>query len=365
MFTPIYCRETWIMALDKPEQAESTKPSYRKPSHIPKIYIDISNSSDETTKRKDRVISPAQQFLAKFRNISQGECTSNPSSIRNFNYDNNRLDDESEYRVKNHILGRLIGRGAFSSVREAFSLDHRQVLACKVVHKSDKATIIHRNIHTQFQLWKELSHEHLLPLEFLEENSLAYFAFSPLASCSLYDLLKKDKDLVFERALLYSNQLVQALYYLHCEKHIIHHDVKLENCLLFGEYNNSLKLGDFGFAQYVDTIYDENEEDLCGGSLPYIAPEQLDSVKPVNTPSVDMWSLGVLMYALYTGCIPFGHSIASVTEALIKQGDYDKALLHKCCSDKTCLTIVEGLLLVNSSSRINMEQMMNLLEQKL
>ncbi|OON13843.1 hypothetical protein X801_10374, partial [Opisthorchis viverrini] len=93
-------------------------------------------------------------------------------------------------------------------------------------------------------------------------------------------------------------QLVSAVEYCHSKK-IVHRDLKAENLLLDKDYN--IKLADFGFSNFYDG---ENKLDTYCGSPPYAAPELFQGQKYFG-PEVDVWSLGVILYTLVSGSLPF------------------------------------------------------------
>ena len=111
-------------------------------------------------------------------------------------------------------------------------------------------------------------------------------------------------------------QLCLAVHYLH-EKGIVHRDLKLENILL--DERCRVKLGDFGFTrEYERGTYLET---FCG-TTGYASPEMLMGKKYMG-PEVDIWSMGIILYCLLTGTLPFDHDNESVMRDMIIQGDFE------------------------------------------
>ena len=113
------------------------------------------------------------------------------------------------------------------------------------------------------------------------------------------ELLKRRKRLHELEVQCYTVQIINALKYLHSHR-IIHRDLKLGN--LFLNDKMEIKLGDFGLATKLD-FDGEKKRTICG-TPNYIAPEVLES-KQGHSFEVDIWSFGVILYAMIIGKPPF------------------------------------------------------------
>ena len=144
-------------------------------------------------------------------------------------------------------------------------------------------------------------------------------------------------------------QLINSLKFIH-SKGIIHRDIKLDNILI--DLNNSIKLCDFG----VGKNYKKNEKlkDQCGTPA-YIAPEILNNEEGYFGPPVDIWSSGVVLYAMLSGNVPFKANNIKDLHQLIINGQYNN--IKDISNDAR--NLIKKILEVDPSKRINIEGILN------
>ena len=152
----------------------------------------------------------------------------------------------------------------------------------------------------QKKIHKSIHHENIVNFEhYFEDTDNVYMLIELCPNQTLHELLKRRKTITELEVQYYVYQIVKALQYLHNLK-IIHRDLKLAN--LFLTENMILKLGDFGLATKIE-FDGERKRSLCG-TPNYIAPEVLDG-KTGHSFEVDIWGLGIIMYVLLIGKLPF------------------------------------------------------------
>jgi serine/threonine protein kinase len=257
-------------------------------------------------------------------------------------------DDEGQ-EIGSYIIGRQIGVGGFSVVKEAFTFENGKEVqhAVKIVRKhaiKEEAgdEVLQSHFEREINIWKCLNHRNVLPLLSVVDTSYATWAFTLLfAGGTLFDVFKNHRQgLPPPLALKYSYQLASALRYLHQDVRVVHRDVKLENCVLDG---GNLRLCDFGLADFLpgdDTpsprenfvtphsnVPDKHqirpEDMVAGGSLAYAAPEQINSLTPLLETAIDMWSYGVIVHALTVGELPFHDHFAPKLQKMITKGEWN------------------------------------------
>ena len=198
-----------------------------------------------------------------------------------------------------HILEQ-VGRGGMASVFMALDLAHERTVAVKVLSPQ---LALEPNFKVRFereaQVLRGLEHPNIVPmLDYGEESGLAYIVMPYMKVGTLSDRLR-DGDLTVEESARIIGQIASALQHAH-EAGVVHRDVKPSNILI--DEDGSAWLSDFGFAHVHDATMSLTGSALIGTPA-YISPEQV-SGKPVS-PLSDQYSLGVVVYHLSTGCLPY------------------------------------------------------------
>jgi hypothetical protein len=266
-------------------------------------------------------------------------------------------DDEGQ-EIGSYIIGRVLGVGGFSVVKEAFTYQNGQQVqqAVKIVRKHaipDETSNERLQSHFEHEInvWKCVSNRYILPLLDVVDTPYATLAFTLLfEGGTLFDAFKSYRQgLPPLMTLKYSFQLASALRYLHQDARIVHRDVKLENCVLDKHWDEggNLRLCDFGLADFLpgdDTpsprqsyttplsIGDKHhnksvikpEDMVAGGSLAYAAPEQVRSTVPLLDTGIDVWSYGVVVHALTVGELPFFDPLPVRLQDKILRNEWNK-----------------------------------------
>ncbi|KAJ6116734.1 hypothetical protein N7512_006459 [Penicillium capsulatum] len=289
--------------------------------------------------------SPASMFLSMWS--GQEETAAQP-------------DDEGQMVGTDYVLGKQIGFGGFSTVKEAYKVEEQggaKRLAVKIVkkHVSGRTEKENDEVQAEFdhevQVWRYLSHPNVLTLDAVYETDFATFCFTKLhIGGSLFDLVRQNRQgLDPKLAKKYSYQLACALRYLHEDARIVHRDIKLENCLLDpvkapdGSDASTLVLCDFGMAEWMaidhggdgPDPYDEvaDRPPLSRWDLPapvrvlQAAWKLLQATSGVIHPSVDIWAFGVIVFTVVVGSRPFQDSFAPRIQANILGGNWNRDAL--------------------------------------
>ena len=229
-----------------------------------------------------------------------------------------KIKDSHPERTRKYTKGKFLGRGGFARCYEFICQDNKKRFAAKAISKinlakeRDKKKLI-----TEIRIHKSLHHCQIVAFEHnFEDNDFVYILLEICNNQTLNELLKRRKTLTEIEVQCYLIQLIQGLKYLHSHK-IIHRDLKLGNLFLTDKMQ--LKIGDFGLATKLD--YDgEKKKTLCG-TPNYIAPEVFET-NTGHSYEVDIWAVGIIMYALLIGKPPFEKKDTQQTYKNIKTINY-------------------------------------------
>ena len=169
-----------------------------------------------------------------------------------------------------------------------------------------------RALRQEIEILKDLRHENIIQMLDTFETASEFCVVMEFAQGELFEILEDDKCLPERQVRLVAKQLVRALHYLHTNR-IIHRDMKPQNILIGS--GGQVKLCDFGFARAMScsTLMVTSIK----GTPLYMAPEVVQE-KPYNH-TVDLWSLGVILYELYVGQPPFyTNSIYTLINHIVK-----------------------------------------------
>ncbi|RSL83990.1 hypothetical protein CEP51_004167 [Fusarium floridanum] len=220
------------------------------------------------------------------------------------------LDEFSSKDLKSvgsYTLGRLIGKGSFGKV---YLASHKLTNGSKVVLKS--ANKGDSNLAREIHHHRQFIHPHIARLyEVIVTENMVWMVLEYCAGDELYNHLLEHGPLPVHKVQKIFTQLVGAVCYVHNHS-CVHRDLKLEN-ILFDKHEN-VKLVDFGFTREYEGR--TNHLQTFCGTICYSAPEMLKGEKYAGE-KVDVWSLGVILYALLCGELPFDDDDDNVTRTKI------------------------------------------------
>ena len=208
--------------------------------------------------------------------------------------------DTSNETIGNYKIKEVIGEGTFSKVKLGINTITKEKVAIKILEKSK---IIEKDdlerIFREMKIIKQLNHQNIVKVYEIFENNEYYFIIMDYCEGGeLFDYIVKKERLKEEETAYFFYQIINGIEYIH-SKGIVHRDLKPENLLLKGD--KILKIIDFGLSNYF------NEKKLlttpCGSPC-YASPEMVSGNK-YNGFDIDIWAIGVILYAMLCGYLPF------------------------------------------------------------
>ncbi|XP_015460826.3 hormonally up-regulated neu tumor-associated kinase homolog A [Astyanax mexicanus] len=258
-------------------------------------------------------------------------------------------------RVGNYLIGRKLGEGSFAKVREGLHALTGEKVAVKVIdkRKAKKDSYVTKNLRREGQIQQMIRHPNITQLlDILETENSYYLVMELCPGGNLMNYIYEKKRLDEREAQKYIRQLVMAVEHLH-RAGVVHRDLKIENLLLDEEDN--IKLIDFGLSNCAGILgYSEPFSTQCG-SPAYAAPELLSRKK--YGPKVDVWSIGVNMYAMLTGTLPFTVEPFSLKALHQRMVDKDMNPLPPSVSS-AAVSLLKSLLEPDPAKRPNIHQVM-------
>lgn len=282
-------------------------------------------------------------------------------------------DFEEGMVIQNYLLGQTLGGGVYSECREAYILKHKDTsnipdkVALKIITDPRYLSTFKREI----KIWSRLKHPNILPLIESFSGDGYMVAVSILAeNGNLHSYIANNGKMSDDEAQKIFKQIICAVHYLHEEENIVHLDIKLENILIrknfkvyLCDFGTCIKLGDSDFDD--DILSFDNDDQFCTGSVTSLPPEVFSSpymsFKDVSADLFDLkkkqdiWALGIILYAMISGKLPFSDDFLPRLQHSIVTGDY-KPLPDSTRSEVKLL--ISKLLSKNPEERPSIQQLL-------
>mmetsp|Transcript_15067 Transcript_15067/g.27759 ORF Transcript_15067/g.27759 Transcript_15067/m.27759 type:complete len:343 (+) Transcript_15067:43-1071(+) len=253
-------------------------------------------------------------------------------------------------------LGKQLGQGNFSVVREAKDTKTGKLVAVKCISKKDLNREDEKAIEYEVEILQGLDHPNIIQLHGMFQDDKHYFVVTELLQGGeLFDRIVEKEFYSEKMAAKVVKTIAEALKFCN-EAGVVHRDLKPENVLLNDKNDDtSLKLADFGFAKEVNPEGHAELKTTCG-TPGYVAPEIISGKRYGK--AVDMWSLGVILYILLCGYPPFYDDNQAVLFKKIKKGDYQLDPDFWAGVSEHAKDLVRGLLVVDPVSRFTVEDVL-------
>uniref|UniRef100_A0A8C4QNX7 non-specific serine/threonine protein kinase n=1 Tax=Eptatretus burgeri TaxID=7764 RepID=A0A8C4QNX7_EPTBU len=249
-------------------------------------------------------------------------------------------------RVGCYSMDKTIGKGNFAVVKLATHVPTGWKVAIKIIDKRRLDEENLKKIFREVQIMKMLKHPHIIQLyQVMETERMIYLVTEYASGGEIFDHLVAHGKMSEHEARGKFRQIVAAVAFCHA-LHIVHRDLKAENLLLDSSLN--IKIADFGFSNRF--IPGQQLKTWCG-SPPYAAPELFEG-RAYEGPQVDIWSLGVVLYVLVCGALPFDGSTLQNLRARVLSGKFRIPYFMST----ECEHLIRHMLVLEPSKRFTMNQ---------
>uniref|UniRef100_G3PG04 MAP/microtubule affinity-regulating kinase 3 n=1 Tax=Gasterosteus aculeatus aculeatus TaxID=481459 RepID=G3PG04_GASAC len=258
------------------------------------------------------------------------------------------LCSDEQPHIGNYRLLKTIGKGNFAKVKLARHILTGREVAIKIIDKTQLNPTSLQKLFREVRIMKTLNHPNIVQLfEVIETEKTLYLIMEYASGGEVFDYLVAHGRMKEKEARAKFRQIVSAVHYCHL-KNIVHRDLKAENLLLDADAN--IKIADFGFS---NEFTEGSKLDTFCGSPPYAAPELFQG-KKYDGPEVDIWSLGVILYTLVSGSLPFdGQNLKELRERVLR-GKYRVPFYMST----DCEGILRRFLVLNPAKRCSLDQIM-------
>ncbi|XP_071197124.1 serine/threonine-protein kinase SIK2-like [Salvelinus alpinus] len=241
---------------------------------------------------------------------------------------------------------RTLGKGNFAVVKLARHKVTKTQVAIKIIDKTRLNPSNLEKIYREVQIMKLLNHPHIIKLyQVMETKDMLYIVTEYAKNGEMFDYLTSNGRMSEDEARKKFWQILMAVDYCH-RHHIVHRDLKTENLLL--DTNMNIKLADFGFGNFYNS--GEPLSTWCG-SPPYAAPEVFEG-KEYEGPQLDIWSLGVVLYVLVCGSLPFDGPSLPALRQRVTEGRFRIPFFMS----QDCENLIRKMLVVDPAKRISVAQ---------
>ena len=307
-------------------------------------YIKKNNNSNFNSNQRDQ--NKSKKYRLKNRASSMDNSLVNLTTLSNTHLFNGKIED--------YLITKELGKGSYAVVKLAMHKITREKFAIKIYKKESLLDPQKRNtVKNEINILKHLNHINIMKLyEVIDSSKYLYLVLEYIKGISLLDVIKNEKNHYIEqsKAIKLFLQVVKGISYLQ-SKNINHRDIKLENILV--KEDDIIKIIDFGFA--VKSGKDSYQKLFCG-TPSYMSPEIVNKEKYIAQYS-DVWSLGVLLYAMLFGKFPFRAKDDETLFMLINKGEFD--FPEYISVDKKIKIMIKKILNIEPKLRPSPEEIIN------
>eukprot|EP00013_Stygamoeba_regulata_P013261 CAMPEP_0177667230 /NCGR_PEP_ID=MMETSP0447-20121125/22007_1 /TAXON_ID=0 /ORGANISM="Stygamoeba regulata, Strain BSH-02190019" /LENGTH=696 /DNA_ID=CAMNT_0019173437 /DNA_START=306 /DNA_END=2393 /DNA_ORIENTATION=+ len=331
---------------DSPGPSASVESSSSSGSLYDPLGSTASSSSTCVPSTADRSPSSSPRRRSRVEGTERGRSNSGGSG----SYVRRNITGQVKNRITRvgpFILGRKLGEGCTGVVKLAFEQDTGKKVAVKIINRRAllEQPALCRKVQREIAIMKFLKHPRVLCLLDVYENSeFLFLVVEHAPNGEFFDFLIERGPLPVEEAAAYFHQIINGVAYCHNHR-VCHRDLKPENLLL--DSHHKIKVADFGMSVLTP---DGCVSTSCGS--PHYACPEIVRGEPYDGMQADIWSCGVVLYAMLSGRLPFDHEDIRLLLSKVKLG----AFTFPQCVTEDAQELIRGMLQVDTTKRFTMAQ---------
>ncbi|THV02653.1 Pkinase-domain-containing protein [Dendrothele bispora CBS 962.96] len=289
--------------------------SVQPPSSSRPVSVNVHSSPPSATSppaRKQRashqVVSSTQSHQVSSNNHSRGQEDSSPPYTDVYNHPAAVAYASAHPRrtipkFGPYLLLQTLGEGEFGKVKLGLHCQWGEEVAVKLIRRGNVDSAVRMSkVEREIEVLRTLKHPNIVRLyDVIETDKYIGIIIEYASGGELFDHILAHRYLRERDAAKLFSQLISGVWYIH-QKKIVHRDLKLENLLL--DRHRNVIITDFGFANRFEHRADDLMQTSCGSPC-YAAPELVISEGLYVGSAVDIWSCGVILYAMLAGYLPF------------------------------------------------------------
>lgn len=257
------------------------------------------------------------------------------------------------------IIGGKLGEGAYGTVREGIDEHSLKIVAIKILDTKRLRKLrggveaIRREVAIQRKLRRHKNLIELIDAVEAKEKSKIYIILEMANGSTVQQLADRaqDRRLPESQVQNFAFQTLKGLQYMH-GKGVVHRDIKPANLMLTA--SGLLKISDFGVAEFLNEYDKDDNVSKTSGSPAFQAPEIATGALGYSGRKVDVWALGVTIYYLLTGKIPFEADNLYLLFELIGRGEYEEPEWM----NEPCKQVLREMLTVDWEKRSGVDQLL-------
>lgn len=248
-------------------------------------------------------------------------------------------------------MGDLLGEGAFAQVKLATNRDSGEKCAIKIIKKKGYDPKEMEFLMREVDIMKSVSHPNVVnTIDIFDSPPQLHIVLEYMQGGELFDIIAEAGSFSEQQAAQVTRDVIKGIQYLHMHD-IVHRDIKPENVLCKAKsWPLQVKLADFGLANFSkDGEISEQGTNMIG-TPGYVAPEVVKREK--YGPAVDMWAVGVLLYIMLSGKMPFYGRDDNACLRMTASGKYNMPLKEWSKISADAVSLVRGLLQLKPEKRL-------------